>query len=156
MPTEHYEDISLHQTHRLGPFVLTEKDILDFAGQWDPLPLHVDPEFAKTTDKGHVIASGFQLLAVCQKLMVERKPMAIVVGLGLDEVRFMTSGMPGDHLFLEIEAIAKRESKSRPHAGIVTHSFRLLNQHGDAILTYKGTGIIKKRHAASGAGAIRP
>lgn len=82
--------------------------------------------------------------------------MAIVVGLGLDEVRFLTSGMPGDHLFLEIEAIAKRESISRPHSGIATHSFRLVNQHGKVILTYKGTGIIKKRHTDSGAGALRP
>lgn len=48
------------------------------------------------------------------------------------------------------------EDISRPHSGIVSHSFRLVSQHGEVILTYKGTGIIKKRHTASGAGVIRP
>lgn len=143
---EHYEDIELHETYRLGPFVLTEKDILDFAGRWDPLPFHTDPEFARTTSRGQVIASGFQLLAICQKLMVGGRPMAFVAGLGLDEVRFLTSVMPDDRLVLEIEAIAKRESRSNPDNGIVTHAFRLLNHHAEVVLIYKGTGLIEKRH----------
>jgi acyl dehydratase len=150
LETEYYEDITLHHSDRLGPFVLTEKDILDFAGMWDPLSLHTDPGFAKATGQGqgHVIASGFHLLAICQKLMIENNPMAIVVGLGLDEVRFLTPGRPGDRFILEIEAISKRESGSRPDSGIVTHSFRLLNQHDEAVLTYKGTGMIRKRSSS--------
>ncbi len=144
---DYYEDIQLNQLDRLGPFALTEKDIIDFAGMWDPLPLHTDPGFAKATARGQVIASGFHLLAICHKLMIEQKPMAIVVGLGIDEVRFLNPGRPGNLLILEIEAIAKRESKSKPAAGIVTHSSRLLNQQDQVVLTYKGTGMIEKRES---------
>ncbi|MCA1764808.1 MAG: hypothetical protein LC633_00890 [Desulfobulbaceae bacterium] len=145
MMTEYYEDIALHQRRRLGPHLLTGKEIRDFAGSWDPLPLHTDPGYAETSGQGVVIASGFHLLAICQKLMIEQNPMAIVIGLGLDEVRFLAPGRPGDRLTVEIEAISKRESRSRPEAGIVTHYLRLFNQDEEVVLSYKGTGMIEKR-----------
>jgi len=147
---EYYEDIALHRPRRLGPFALTEADIVDYAERWDPLPMHTNPDFAAETNFGKVIASGFHLLAICQKLMIEENPMAIIVGLGLDEVRFLNPGRPGDRLTVEIEAISKRESKSRPGAGIVSHSLRLLNQHGETVLTYKGAGMIEKRKNITG------
>jgi acyl dehydratase len=146
MTKEYFEDIELHRTHRLGEYLLKEKDIIDFAKSWDPLPFHIDPEFAGTSATGGVIASGFQLLAICQKLLIEEKPMAFLAGLGLDEVRFLAPVMPYDLLVLEIEAISKRESKSNPKAGIVTHTFRLLNQRDEPVLTYKGAGIVEKRN----------
>ena len=146
MTREYFEDIELHRTHRLGEYILKEKDIIDFGRAWDPLPFHVDPEFAGTTQVGGIIASGFQLLAICQKLFIEGKPIAFLAGLGLDEVRFLAPVMPNDVLVLEIEAISKRESKSNPNGGIVTHAFRLLNQRDEPVLTYKGAGLAEKRN----------
>lgn len=152
----YYENILLHHKVRLGPYALTEKSITEFGAMWDPLPLHIDPDFAAETANGRVIASGFHLLAICQKMFIEQNPpLAIVVGLGIDEVRFLNPGLPGDQLFLEIEVVAKRESRSNPAVGIVTHSSQLLDQDGKAILSYKGTGMIEKREK-SGECVIRP
>ena len=146
MTREYFEDIELRQTRRLGEYLLHEKDIIDFAKLWDPLPFHIDPEFAGTTEAGGIIASGFQLLAISEKLLIEEKPTAWIAGLGLDEVRFQAPAVPDDLLVLEIEAISKRESKSNSKAGIVTHTFRLLNQRDEAVLTYKGAGLVEKRN----------
>ena len=143
--TAYYEDITLHVKEHLGPFLLKEKDIIDFAGVWDPLPMHTQPGSDGVIANGQVIASGFHLLAICQKLFIEQSPIAVVIGLGIDEVKFQNPGLPGDRLTLEIEAIEKRESVSRPSAGIVTRYSRLLNQEAHGILTYKGTGMVEKR-----------
>lgn len=146
MTKEYFEDIELHQTHRLGEYLLKEQDIIDFAKKWDPLPFHTDPEFAKTTATGGLIASGFQLLAIAQGLFIGKRPTAWLAGLGLDEVRFLAPVGPGDTLVLEVETLSKRSSKSNPKAGIVTHAFRLLNQRDEPVLTYKGAGIVEKRN----------
>ncbi|MBU0480091.1 MAG: hypothetical protein KKG47_03200 [Proteobacteria bacterium] len=148
--TLYYEDITLNQPDRLGPFALTEEGIIEFAAIWDPLPLHTANDYAGKTSYGKVIASGFHLLAICQKLFIEQYPMAVEIGLGLDEVRFISPGLPGDLLTLEIKAISMRESRSNPAVGIVTHSSRLLTQDDRTVLTYKGTGMIEKRERFTG------
>ena len=137
---EYYEDIAVNKPRRLGPFFLTGPDIREFAVIWDPLPMHTG------AGEGQVIASGFHLLAISHKLMIEQNPLAVIIGLGLEEVKFLAPGRPGDSLTVEIAAIAKRESKSRPGVGIVSHSIRMLNQHGETVLTYKGTGMVEKRN----------
>jgi acyl dehydratase len=148
MTKSYYEDFTLHERCRLGPYVIREKEIINFAKQWDPLPFHIDPLFAATTDVGSIIASGFQLLAITQKLFIEQKPTAWLIGLGLDEVRFVAPVLPDDILFLEFETISKRSSKSRPEGGIVTNAFTLLNQRNDPVLTYRAAGLVEKRNKA--------
>jgi len=145
MTKAYFEDIKLHEAYRIGDYLLEEKEIIDFAKKYDPLPFHIDPDFARTTTFGSIIASGFQLLAICQRLFIEKKPIAFLAGLGLEEVRFVAPGMPGDVLVLEVEPVSKRQSESNPQAGIVTHRFRLLNQRDEPLLTYKGVGIVEKR-----------
>ena len=78
-------------------------------------------------------------------LFIGKKPTAWLAGLGLDEVRFLAPVRPGDTLVLDVETVSTRESKSNPEAGIVSHSFKLLNQHEEAVLTYKGAGMVEKR-----------
>jgi acyl dehydratase len=142
----YFEDFTLHEHCRLGPYIIEEKEIIDFAKQWDPLPFHIDPQLAETTSIGAIIASGFQLLAITQKLFIEQRPTAWLIGLGLDEVRFLAPVRPKDTLVLEFETISKRSSKSRPEGGIVTNAFTLLNQRDEAVLTYKGSGMVEKRN----------
>jgi len=143
----YYEDFILHERHRLGPYVITKKAMIDFAKQWDPLPFHIDARYAKSTSAGSIIASGFHLLAITHKLCIEQRPTAWMIGLGLDEVRFLAPVRPNDTLILEAETISKRSSKSRPECGIVTVVFRLFNQRDEVVLTYRGSGMVEKRDA---------
>ena len=65
------EDLSVGQEFEFGSTTLSEQDILDFAGQWDPLRIHTDLEYAKKGPFGHVIASGVHTLAAYQRMMVD-------------------------------------------------------------------------------------
>lgn len=66
------DDLSVGQEFAFGSRTLSEHDILDFAGQWDPLRIHTDVAYAEQEGPfGRVIASGIHTLAVYQRMMVD-------------------------------------------------------------------------------------
>ena len=147
MSTEYFEDIKLHQRYRSREYHLNEKEIIDFAKEWYPQPFYIDPEFARNAKFGGLSAAAIHLLAICAKLVNERRPrMACVASLGWDGIRFEATARPGDVLVFEDEVISKRESKSDPNAGVVRYAARLLKKHNEPVLTYEGTVLVEKRH----------
>ncbi|MGH9036826.1 MAG: MaoC/PaaZ C-terminal domain-containing protein, partial [Acidimicrobiia bacterium] len=61
----HFEDFAPGEVIELGTFPpLSEDDIISFARQWDPQPFHVDPEAARATMWGGIIASGWHTGAI--------------------------------------------------------------------------------------------
>jgi acyl dehydratase len=148
MSIDYFEDIKPHHKYRSREYYLKEKEIIDYAKQWDPQPFHIDPEFAKSTKFTGLFASGSHLLAISYKMISEREPkIAYIAGLGWDKVQFLAPARPGDVLIFEEEVVWKRESKSDPNAGIVHFAARLLNQQGKAVSTMEVTGLIQKRTA---------
>ncbi|MDD5094446.1 MAG: MaoC/PaaZ C-terminal domain-containing protein [Dehalococcoidia bacterium] len=123
----YYEDIKLHEKYRSKEYLLTEQKIIAFGEEWDPDPSHIDPESAKTSRFGTVIAPAVLLMAIWVKLVREQEPKrAYITGLGWDEVRFLLPSRPGDRIVWEEEPLSKRESKSDPAAGIVRCAMKLL------------------------------
>ena len=146
MSIEYFEDVELHKKHRSREFYLNEKDIIAFAEEWDPQPFHIDLESAKNSKFGGLIASGVHLIVIGQKLLNEKTPKtAWIAGLALDDFKWLAPARPGDVIVLEMEAISKRESNSNRNAGIVRYIYKLLNQRGEELLTYKGTALTQKR-----------
>jgi acyl dehydratase len=71
MPTLTFEDFEPGQVYELGSTVVTEKEIVDFARQFDPQPFHLDPEAAKASVFGGLIASGWHTGAIWMRLYVD-------------------------------------------------------------------------------------
>ncbi len=76
----YFEDIPLGIKRDLGSFTFTEAEIIRFARQFDPQPFHVDPEAAKWSPFGALVASGWQTAAVWMKLMVADRINAAAQG----------------------------------------------------------------------------
>lgn len=147
---EYYEDLELHQIRRSKEYLLSAEDIIEFAKKWDPQPFHVDPELAKNSKFGGLVASSAHLNAITAKLENERRPKrAWVTVLSSDKTRFINPARPGDILILENEVLSKRESNSNPDVGIVHFAVRLLNQRKEPVLTYEMTTIVAKRSLSS-------
>ncbi|MDD5092761.1 MAG: MaoC/PaaZ C-terminal domain-containing protein [Dehalococcoidia bacterium] len=143
----YYEDIKLGEMYRSGTYHLSEQAIIDFARQWDPQQVHIDPEFAAQTKFGNVFASATHLVSITTKLSNSAwGSIALSAGLGWDKVRFISPGLPGANLYSEAEVISKRESGSNPDAGIVTWAMRLFNQHDEPVIAYEAIGLIEKYH----------
>jgi acyl dehydratase len=146
MSLRYYEDISLHDKYRSREYELTETEIIDFGTKWEPAPYHIDPIAAKNSLSGGLIAPLVLLFAISIKLSWEWEPRtATRAGLGMEELRLLVPGRPGDLLTLECEVTSMRPSKSHPSAGVVVLTNTLLNQRGEIMLTYKLIGLIEKR-----------
>ena len=150
MSLEYYEDIKLHQKYRSRGYPLTEEAIISFAKVWEPRPYHVDPDFARGTRFGSVIATGNHVISICYRLIYEiscekAAPTAYIAAMGLDEIRFTNAARPDDILVVELEAISKRESQSDQSAGIVRYSYSMVNQRDEQVLSFKSSALVEKR-----------
>jgi acyl dehydratase len=152
MPLRRYEDIKLHDKYISRGYKLTESEIIDFGKNWEPAPYHIDPEAAKNSLSQGLIAPLVLLFAILIKLSWEWEPrFATLAGLGVDELRLIAPGRPGDALALECEVISMRTSKSYPNGGIVVFNNTLFNQRGERVLSCRLVGLVEKYpHGHSG------
>jgi acyl dehydratase len=90
-------------------------------------------------------APGVYMLAFKQRLIHRLPKMAVRASFGYDEVRFHQPVKPGDTLSLTVEWVNRRESASKPNAGIVTIRFSLMNQHGAPVLSHLDTVLVTRR-----------
>ncbi len=144
-----YEDVNPGDMLRAGPYVIPEQELLDFATAWDPLPIHVDKDYA--APRGGITAPGLYLLAVKMRL-VHRLPFrrTVIVGFGFDEVRFHRPVHPGEALTLELTWRDKRRSTSKPDRGIVSGHYALLNAAGETVLSHLDTILMRLRNPERG------
>jgi acyl dehydratase len=139
-----FEDFPLDAPQISRELALEEADMIAFAQSWDPQPLHTDKELSRTTELG-LIASGVHLVAIAIRLSSELsdEPLAVVAGLGWDEIRFRAPARAGDRLRVRAQVIDKRLSQSRPGTGIVISQLELLNQDGTIVLTLKNSALVR-------------
>ncbi len=142
-----FEDVTPGAAFRAGPYVISERELVNFAAAWDPLPIHVDKAYA--VKHGGLTAPGIYLLAVKMRL-VHSLPVqrSVIATLGYDEVRFHRPAHPGDALTRERKWTAKRGSRSKPDRGIVTGRYSLINAAGEIVMSHLDTVLMRLRSSA--------
>lgn len=143
----HADDLTVGQEIPFGTWTLSEQDIVDYARVWDPLPMHIDPEWAATEGPfGGVIASGLQTIAIYQRLIVDALWSNAMgkAGRGFD-LRFLAPVRPGTTL---TGAASVVEINPRPERGdaLVQLLSRLVDAaDGTAVLELKADVIMGLR-----------
>ncbi len=100
----------------------------------NPQPLHLDAEFAAKTEYGKPLVNSLFTLGLMIGVSVGDTTLGTTIGnLGMTDVKFPAPVFHGDTLRSETEVVAKRESKSRPGAGIVDFMHRCYNQRGQLV-----------------------
>jgi acyl dehydratase len=142
-----FEDYKVGEVIRSGGITLTESAIIDFAWQYDPQPFHLDTLAAAETMYGGLIASGWQVLLLGFRLMVqEGMPGQNSLGSpGVDEVRFHLPTRPGDTISGAAEIMEVRASATRPDRGLLRVKFRMENQKGETVVSFFGTQFVRRR-----------
>jgi acyl dehydratase len=125
---------------------VTETDnLLITALTHNPQPLHLDAEYAASTEFGRILVNGTFTFALMVGLSVGETTLGtLVANLGYDKLVMPKPVFIGDTLHVETEVAALRESKSRPDAGIVTFAHRAINQHGDIVCQCLRTALIRR------------
>ena len=148
----YYEDFTVGDIyeHRPGR-TITETD-----NTWFTLltmnthPLHFDAEYAKTTEFGRCIVASPLTVAIMLGMSVSDVSQKAIANMGWTDIRMTHPLFAGDTLTAESEVLGKRESKSRPTAGLVTVKSRGFNQDGTMVCDFERTILIAKRgHAPS-------
>jgi acyl dehydratase len=107
-------------------------------------PIHFDAHYAAKTEFGRPLVDSTFTLALVTGLSVADLSMN-AVNLGWEEVRLPNPVFEGDTIYAESEVLEKRESKSRPHMGIVKVRTTGFNQEGTVVLECRRTILVYKR-----------
>ena len=86
----------------------------------------------------------FDTVALMVGMSVTDVSQKAVANLGWSEIKMTHPLFVGDTLYAESTVLEKRESKSRPGAGIVTCSTIGLNQDGKTVCTFSRTMLIAR------------
>lgn len=145
-PKRYFEDFTVGEIETIDGYRITVEEMIDFAKKWDPQPMHIDPEAAKASRHGGLIASGAYLMAISvHQLVTLPMPTATIGALGVDEMRFLGPARPGDTITVTRECLDVHPSKSKPDRGVVRNRITLSNQDGKPLLTYIDTLLIARR-----------
>jgi acyl dehydratase len=146
-----FEDFKPGHFATIGPRHVTREQIIAFAAEFDPQPMHLDEEAAKQSMAGGLSGSGWHMCALAMRMQVDGiiGRTDSLGGLGVDEVKWMAPLRPGDDLTLQVHVVDARLSRSRPDCGIVKMRADMYNAAGVQLITVVSNGLMRRR--ASGA-----
>jgi acyl dehydratase len=147
MPELYFEDLQVGQVVDLGSHDVSEEEIIAFARQWDPQPFHVDPEAAKSSHFGGLIASGWHTGAMWMRLYVDSllDGAASMGSPGIEELRWLAPVRPGDTLKGSLTVLETTPSERRPDRGTVRIRGEMTNQDGVVVMSMTSRGHFGRR-----------
>ena len=147
-----FEDFPVGRLGTYGPHHVTRDEILAFAAEFDPQPMHLDEEAAKTTMLNGLSGSGWHLCSLMMRMMFDGfiGRAASLGSPGVNEVKWLAPLRPGDDLTLEVDVTEARVSNSRPENGIVTFRAVARNARGEALCEMVSPIIIRRGEGTQG------
>lgn len=126
---------------------ITEMDNVLFTSMtMNPQPLHLDAEFAKTTQHGQRLVNSLFTMALVGGMSVHDLTFGTTLGnLGYERVEFPNPVFHGDTIRASSIILRKRESTTRPDRGIVWFEHRGINQRGEIVHVCERKGMMMKR-----------
>jgi acyl dehydratase len=147
-----YEDIAIGEKHDLGEYTFAEDEMIEFAKKYDPQSFHVDPEAAKDSIFGGLIASGWLTVAVWMKLMTSHatpESSGASVSPGFEDLRWHKPVRPGTTLSYTTEITGKTELKSRPQFGLVLNRNEARDKDGVLYMSIVTKVLREKKEATA-------
>ncbi len=150
MPGRTFEDFEPGQVYELGSCTVTEEEIVDFARRFDPQPFHLDPEAARESVFGGLIASGWHTGAMWMRLYVDSM-LGDSDGRGspgVEELRWLAPVRPGDTLSGRLTVLDVMPSASRPDRGTIRIRGEMVNQDGVTVMSMTSRGHFGRRKSS--------
>ncbi len=150
----YFDDIPIGAFSDLGRYTFTEENIIAFAKLWDPQPFHIDPDAAKDSMFGGLVASGWHVTCAWMKLMVAEREKAAKergavyaggVSPGFLDLKWRAPVRPGDTLHYTSITVEKLDLQSRPTFGILRSENIGTNQDGVKVFSFIGQAFMPRR-----------
>lgn len=146
MPGKTYDQLAVGQVirHSLGRTITEMDNVLFSALTMNPQPLHLNEDYAARTEFGQRIVNGIFTLGLAVGLTVaDLTEGTLIANLGYDAVKHPRPMFHGDTLYMETTVLDKRLSKSRPGQGLVRFQHTGRNQHGDVVIQFERTALLR-------------
>lgn len=109
--------------------------------------MHFNAHYAEKSTFGRLLVNSGLTVAMVLGISVADTSQNAIANLGWTDITLPHPVFVGDTLYAESRVIEKRESASRPYAGIVSVQTRGLNQDGDVVITFRRAFMVYKRDA---------
>jgi len=145
----YFEDYVPGSVYEFGSILMEEKEMIDFATRYDPQAFHTDPDAARKSVFGGLIASGWHTGAVSMRLIVDHylSRVASLGSLGIDEMRWLKPVRPRDELSIRVTVLQVRLSQSKPDRGIVRSLVEVMNQDREVVMSRIAINFVRCRNA---------
>lgn len=140
----YFEEFVLGQRYRLAPVEITADRIAVFAEEYDPLPLHTDEAYAKTTSFGGLIAPGIMSFMAVWSRFARINPYGEQLIAGKNaSIEWLAPVYAGDTLTGEatITGLTRRNTKN----GAVQITFDIVNQDGKPVIHAVNEAVVATR-----------
>ena len=108
-------------------------------------PLHSDAEYGAKSEFGRCLVNSCLTLSIVAGLSVADVSQKAIANLGWKDIKLLAPVFVGDTLYAETAVLAKRESRTRPHQGIVTVQTTGKKADGTVIMTYERSALVPMR-----------
>jgi acyl dehydratase len=151
------EDYVPGSIHEFGSISVDQDEVISFAKRYDPQVFHTDPEAAKRTIFGGLIASGWQTAGLMMRLYADHylSKVASLSSPGVDELRWKLPVRPGDELSIRVTVLEARRSTSKPDRGVVRSLIEVLNQNNEIVMSMSAVNLLLCRDRVTAAGNQR-
>lgn len=145
-PPRKFEDLVIGEERVSDWRTIGEEEIVRFAREYDPQWFHADPEAAKSSSFGGVIASGVQNFAIWRQLdHTINSDIDYVCGVGFDNYRMKTALRPDDRVRARSKLLKLTPSSDRNDRGTAIIECILENDRGETILRFDAINLVHRR-----------
>ncbi len=145
----YFEDFEVGKVfhHPLRRTVTEMDNILFSSLTLNPQPLHIDRHYCETeTEWGQPLMNSLFTLGLMIGISINDTTIGtIIANLGMTEVKFPKPLFQGDTVSVTTEVMSKRQSKSRPDAGIVEFEHKAFNQTGDLVAICRRQVMVRRK-----------
>ncbi len=156
--TRWFEDIVVDEVFDLGSHTFGAEEIIRFGTLYDPQYFHTDPDAARHSHFGGLVASGWHTVSVGHRKMVDalfaeeerlrglgQEPGVSGPSPGVNSMVFKAPVRPGDTVDYQLVVTGKRSSNSIPGWGLLFNQLTATNQHGELVYEAHLVGFSKLR-----------
>lgn len=143
----HWEDFAPGAVTIYGPRLITREEIVAFAAEFDPQPMHLDEVAAARTLLGGLGASGWHTCSLLMRMMADGFILnsSSMGAPGVDEVNWHRPLRPGARVRLRATVLESRASQSRQAVGLTKFRFEMIDEADAVVMTQVNTLMFGRR-----------
>lgn len=140
----YFDDLKIGMERECAPAVIEKEKMMDFARDYDNIPLHTDEEYAKSTPFGGLIAPGvMSFMSVWAKYLENDFAGKELIAGTSTKIEWLKPVYAGD--VLKGKATVTNLVKRSPRNGLVKISFDVYNQKGELVLKNVTEAVVRCR-----------